>query len=107
MQLSWTKHAVVQGYKRLGRYGLDEINSRIIQNVDRATVTSDGRAKVSFKMGRKKCVAILKPLNKNGLKALVVTVWGDSPRSAYDFGNPKRQKKHDLKLRQPMWQTSS
>ena len=107
MQLSWTKHAVVQGYKRLGRYGMDEINSRIIQNVNRAEVTNCGRAKVPFKMGRKKCVAVLKPLNDDGLKALVVTVWGDSPGATYDFGDPKRQKKHYSKSRQPLWQTSS
>ena len=99
MKLQWTKHGIERGCTRLGRYGMPEIEKRIIQNLNNAVETKCGRAKVRFKLGRKRCVAILEPLDDEGVQALVVTTYHAQKSSTCDFGKSKRLKKHDKKLR--------
>ena len=41
MELKWTKHAIKRGYTRLGRYGMDIIEEKILQNIDNATVSDE------------------------------------------------------------------
>ena len=36
MKLIWTRHAIQRGYKRLGRYGMDTLESKILKNINRA-----------------------------------------------------------------------
>jgi len=50
MKLKWTKHGVVRGYTRLGRYGLPEIEKKILASIDTAVAGTDGKALVRFKL---------------------------------------------------------
>ena len=99
MKLKWTKHGVVRGYTRLGRYGLPEIEKKILASIDTAVAGGDGKALVKFKLGRKRCVAVLQPLTTDGTEALVITTFEDGVRSSYDYHVGKRLGKHDKKLR--------
>jgi len=99
MKLKWTKHGVVRGYSRLGRYGLPEIEKKILASIDTAVAGTDGKALVRFKLGRKRCVAVLQPLTTDGTEALVITTFEDGVRSSHDYHVGKRLGKHDKKPR--------
>jgi|TARA_R110002167_G_scaffold194155_1_gene396794 ribosomal protein L15 len=76
MELKWTKHAIKRGYTRLGRYGMDIIEEKILQNIDNATVSDeDNKAIIPFKLGKKKCVAIVMPTNEDGSEALIISMF--------------------------------
>ena len=75
MELKWTKHGVVRGYTRAGRYGMDVIEKKIIDNVNKAIVCRNGHAAIPFKLGRKHFEAVLAPLDDSGTKALVITTY--------------------------------
>lgn len=76
MELKWTKHAIKRGYMRLGRYGMDAIEAKIIQNIDKATVSDqDHKAIVPFKLGKKRCLAVVMPTNEDGTEALIISMF--------------------------------
>jgi len=75
MELIWTKHAVQRSYTRLGRYGMDKIEQKILKNVDKAATNRKGGAAVPFKLGKNLCMAVLLPIDKNGDKALIKSVF--------------------------------
>ena len=87
MRLKWTKHGAERGHTRLGRYGIPEIEKRILQSLNTAVEAKDGRAKVRFKLGRKRCIAILEPLDDEGVKALVITTYHTQTPSSRDSYN--------------------
>ena len=99
MKLKWTKHGVVRGYSRLGRYGLPEIEKKILASIDTAVAGTDCKALVRFKLGRKRCVAVLEPLTDDGTEALVITAYEDGVRSSHDYYVGKRLSRHDKKPR--------
>tara|TARA_R110000824_G_C14951490_1_gene650978 strand:- start:141 stop:422 length:282 start_codon:yes stop_codon:yes gene_type:complete len=83
MELIWTKHAVQRSYTRLGRYGMDKIEQKIIKNVNKAAATHKGGTAIPFKLGRNRCMAVLMPIGKNGSKALIKSVFPISNEKHY------------------------
>jgi hypothetical protein len=75
MELIWTKHAVQRSYSRLGRYGMDKIEQKILNNVNRAAESHKGGAAIPFKLGKSRCMAVLIPIGKNGDKAVIKSVY--------------------------------
>ena len=53
IELIWTKHAVQRGHTRLGRYGMDNIQKKILKNINRAALNNKGdEAMIPFKLGK-------------------------------------------------------
>ena len=73
MKLIWTRHAVLRGYSRLGKkYGMDRIAKKILENIDKARPNRDERsAVIPFKLGRKRCMAVIIPDSKDGSVAVI------------------------------------
>ena len=84
MELIWTKHAVQRSYTRLGRYGMDKIEQKILQNINKAGVShKSNEAMIPFKLGKNYCMAVLVPVGKNGNKAVVKSVFPISKGKHY------------------------
>tara|TARA_R100001082_G_C4310124_1_gene136370 strand:- start:352 stop:633 length:282 start_codon:yes stop_codon:yes gene_type:complete len=76
IELIWTKHAVQRGHTRLGRYGMDNIQKKILKNINRATLNNKGdEAMIPFKLGKNKCLAVLIPVGKTGSKAVIKSIY--------------------------------
>jgi hypothetical protein len=91
MRLIWTKHAIVRGHSRMGRYGMQKIENNIIKNINRATPNLVGdSAMVPFKLGRTKYVAVLAPESADGLTVVVKSVYEiDNHKHRAIFGKKK------------------
>ena len=76
MKLIWTRHAIQRGYQRLGRYGMDTLESKILKNIDKAMPNKGSNdALIPFKLGRKRCVAIVIPEGENGRVGVVKSLY--------------------------------
>ena len=76
MKLIWTKHAVQRGYMRLGRYGMDTIESKIRKNINRAKPNKEmNSALIPFKIGRKKCIAVVLPEGETGSVGIIKSLY--------------------------------
>jgi acetyltransferase-like isoleucine patch superfamily enzyme len=76
MKLIWTKHAVQRGYMRLGRYGMDTIESKIRKNINRAKPNKEmNSALIPFKIGRKKCIAVVLPEGETGSIGIIKSLY--------------------------------
>ena len=77
MKLIWTKHAIKRGYSRLGKkYGMDKIASKILENINKARPNrNEDTAVVPFKLGRKRCIAVVLPEGKDGDTAIIKSVY--------------------------------
>ena len=73
MKLIWTRHAIQRGYSRLGKkYGMDRIAKKILENIDRARPNrNEDTAVVPFKLGRKRCMAVIIPDGDDGNTAVI------------------------------------
>ena len=67
-KLIWTKHAVQRGYTRLGKkYGMNKIAKKILENIEKARPNrNEDSAVVPFKLGRKRCMAVVVPDSIDG-----------------------------------------
>jgi len=90
MELIWSKHAVQRSYTRLGRYGMDTIERKINKNVNKAASTHQGGTAIPFKLGKNRCMAVLKPIGKNGNKALIKSVFPISNEKHHAIFKKKR-----------------
>ena len=77
MKLIWTRHAILRGYSRLGKkYGMDKIASKILENINKARPNrNEDTAVVPFKLGRKRCIAVVVPEGKDGDTAVIKSVY--------------------------------
>ena len=76
MKLIWTRHAIQRGYKRLGRYGMDTLESKILKNIDRAMPNKETTdALIPFKLGRKRCVAVVIPEGVDGRVGIIKSIY--------------------------------
>ncbi len=76
MKLIWTRHAIQRGYQRLGRYGMDTLENKILKNIDRAMPNKESNnALIPFKLGRKRCVAILVPEGEEGRIGIIKSLY--------------------------------
>ena len=73
MKLIWTRHAILRGYSRLGKkYGMDKIAKKILENIDKARPNrNEDTAVVPFKLGRKRCMAVIIPDSDDGNIAVI------------------------------------
>ena len=72
-KLIWTKHAVQRGYTRLGKkYGMNKIAKKILENIEKARPNrNEDSAVVPFKLGRKRCMAVIVPDGDDGNTAVI------------------------------------
>ena len=77
IKLIWTKHAIRRGYVRLGKkYGMDNIAKKILENIENARPNrNEDTAVVPFKLGRKRCIAVVVPEGKDGDTAIIKSVY--------------------------------
>ena len=77
MKLIWTRHAIERGYTRLGKkYGMDTLERKILTNINKARPNKEGNsALVPFKLGRKRCVAIVLPEGDNGRIGIIKSIY--------------------------------
>ena len=84
IKLIWTKHAVKRGYQRLGRYGMDTLESKILANMGKAKEDRSrsherpDRKKgfvVPFKLGRKRCVALVTVDSNDRNTVIIKTIY--------------------------------
>ena len=80
IKLIWTKHAVSRGYDRLGRkHGMDTIEKKILENINRARPNrQQNSALIPFKLGRKRCVAVVVPEGSEGNIAVIKSMYSIS-----------------------------
>ena len=76
MKLIWTRHAIQRGYGRLGRYGMDTLERKILKNINRAKPNKESTtALVPFKIGRKRCVAVVIPEGEEGQIGIIKSLY--------------------------------
>ena len=75
----------------MGRYGMQNIENKIIKNINKATSSIVGdSAMIPFKLGRTKCVAVLAPESADGLTVVVKSVYEiDNHKHRAIFGKKK------------------
>ena len=80
IKLIWTTHAIRRGYKRLGRkYGMDKIEEKILKNINKAAANrNEDSAMIPFKLGRKRCVAVVVPEGSDGNIAVIKSMYSIS-----------------------------
>ena len=73
IKLIWTKHAIRRGYVRLGKkYGMDNIAKKILENIENARPNrNEDTAVIPFKLGRKRCMAVIIPDGDDGNTAVI------------------------------------
>ena len=73
MKLIWTRHAIQRGYSRLGKkYGMDTVERKILENINNARPNrNEDTAVVPFKLGRKRCMAVIIPDDDDGNVAII------------------------------------
>ena len=73
IKLIWTTHAIQRGYTRLGKkYGMDNISKKILENINNARPNrNEDTAVVPFKLGRKRCMAVIIPDGNDGNTAII------------------------------------
>jgi|7_EtaG_2_1085326.scaffolds.fasta_scaffold389530_2 hypothetical protein len=76
IKLIWTKHAVQRGYGRLGRYGMDTLEKKILKNIDKATANkASNAALIPFKLGRQRCVAVATCQEEDGNNIIIKSMY--------------------------------
>ena len=81
-KLIWTKHAVLRGYNRLGKkHGMDNIEQKILKNIDKAAPNrEENSALIPFKLGRKRCVAVVVAEDAAGETAVIKSMYAITQR---------------------------
>ena len=77
IKLIWTRHAVLRGYSRIGKkHGMDRIAKKILKNINKAAANRDeNSALIPFKLGRKRCVAVVVAEDETGETAIIKSMF--------------------------------